>query len=140
MTKAIRFEKNGGPEVLQLQDIELPPLRPGEARVLNTAVGVNFIDIYHRTGLYKLQLPSGLGMEGAGVVESVASDVTRVAPGDRVAYASGPVGAYSEAANVNVSRLVKVPDGVPDEIAAASLLKGMTAHYLLRRTHVVKSG
>jgi NADPH2:quinone reductase len=140
MTKAIRFEKTGGPEVLQLQDVDLPPLRAGEARVRNTAIGVNFIDIYHRTGLYKLPLPSGLGMEGTGVVESIASDVTRVAPGDRVAFASGPVGAYSEHSNVNVTRLVKLPDGVPDEIAAASLLKGMTAHYLLRRTHAVKPG
>jgi len=140
MTKAIRIERVGGPEVLQLQDVELPPLRPGEARVRHTAIGVNFIDVYHRTGLYKLPLPSGVGMEGTGVVESVASDVTRVAPGDRIAYASGPVGAYSEAANVNVSRVVKLPDGVPDDIAAATLLKGLTAHYLLRRTHVVKPG
>lgn len=140
MTKAIRFEKVGGPEVLQFQDVELPPLRAGEARVRHTAIGVNFIDVYHRTGLYKLPLPSGVGMEATGVVESVANDVTRVVPGERVAYASGPIGAYSEAANVNASRLVKVPEGVSDDVAAASLLKGMTAHYLLRRTHVVKPG
>src|SRR5512138_164385 len=99
MTKAIRFDSVGGPEVLQLRDVNLPPPGAGEARVRHTAIGVNFIDVYHRTGLYKLPLPAGLGMEAAGVVESVGSDVTRVVPGDRVAYASGPVGAYSEASN-----------------------------------------
>jgi NADPH2:quinone reductase len=101
---------------------------------------VNFIDIYHRTGLYKMPLPAGLGMEAAGVVDAVGPGVTRVAPGDRVAYASGPAGAYSEASNVGETRLVKLPEGVPDDVAAASLLKGMTAHYLLRRTHPVKPG
>jgi NADPH:quinone reductase len=140
MTKAIRFEQVGGPEVLRLQDVNMPPPAAGEARVRHTAIGVNFIDVYHRTGLYKLPLPGGLGMEAAGVVESVGADVARVAPGDRVAYASGPVGAYSEAANINAARLVKLPAAVPDDIAAASLLKGMTAHYLLRRTHPVKAG
>ncbi|MBI1210279.1 MAG: NADPH:quinone reductase [Alphaproteobacteria bacterium] len=140
MTKAIRFEKIGGPEVLELQDINLPAPGPGEVRVRHTAVGVNFIDIYHRTGLYKLKLPTGLGLEAAGVVEAVGPEVTRVAVGDRVAYASGPVGAYSEASNVPQTRLVKLPEGVSDDIAAASLLKGMTAHYLLRRTHPVKAG
>lgn len=140
MTKAIRFEKIGGPEVLQLQDITLAAPGANEVRVRHKAVGVNFIDIYHRSGLYKLPLPAGLGMEGAGVVEAVGSSVTRVAVGDRVAYASGPVGAYSEASNVNEARLVKLPDGVPEDIAAASLLKGLTAHYLLRRTYPVKPG
>ena len=140
MTRAIRFDKVGGPEVLTLQEVSVPPPAAGEARVRNTAIGVNFIDIYHRTGLYKLPLPAGLGMEAAGVVESVGADVTRVKPGDRVAYASAPVGAYSEAVNVGETRLVKLPDGVPDDIAAASLLKGMTAHYLLRRTYPVKKG
>lgn len=140
MTRAIRIEKIGGPEVLTLQDIDLPPPGAGEARVRHTAIGVNFIDIYHRTGLYKLPLPAGLGMEAAGVVESVGPDVTRVAPGDRVAYASGPVGAYSEAANIGATRLVKLPEGVTDDIAAAALLKGLTAHYLLRRTYVVRKG
>ena len=140
MTKAIRFATVGGPEVLELQDVDLPPPGAGEARVRHTAIGVNFIDIYHRTGLYKMPLPAGLGMEAAGVVDSVGPGVTRVAPGDRVAYASGPAGAYSEASNVGETRLVKLPDGVPDDVAAASLLKGMTAHYLLRRTHPVKPG
>ena len=120
MTHAIRFESVGGPEVLTYQEVTLPPPGAGEARVRHTAIGVNFIDIYYRTGLYKLPLPAGLGMEAAGVVESVGADVTRVAPGDRIAYASAPVGAYSEAANVAATRLVKLPDAVPDEIAAAA--------------------
>jgi NADPH2:quinone reductase len=140
MTQAIRFDKAGGPEVLQLQEVNVPPPAAGEARVRHTAIGVNFIDIYHRTGLYKLPLPAGLGMEAAGVVESVGSGVTRVAPGDRVAYASGPPGAYSEASNISEARLVKLPDGVSDDVAAACLLKGMTVHYLLRRTYHVKAG
>jgi NADPH2:quinone reductase len=140
MTHAIRFEKVGGPEVLTLHDVDLPPPGAGEARVRHTAIGVNFIDIYHRTGLYKLPLPAGLGMEAAGVVDSVGPNVTRVAQGDRVAYASGPVGAYSDAANIAATRLVKLPDGVTDDIAAAALLKGLTAHYLLRRTYQVKKG
>jgi NADPH2:quinone reductase len=140
MTKAIRFSEPGGPEVLQFQDLDLPPPGPDQARVRHTAIGVNFIDIYHRTALYKLPLPSGLGMEGSGVVESIGSGVTRVAVGDRVAYANGIIGAYSEAANVPEGRLVKVPEGVSDDIASAALLKGLTAHYLLRRTHPVKPG
>jgi NADPH2:quinone reductase len=140
MTHAIRFESVGGPEVLNYQEVTLCPPGPGEARVRHTAIGVNFIDIYYRTGLYKLPLPAGLGMEAAGVVESIGADVTRVAPGDRIAYASAPVGAYSDAANVAATRLVKLPDAVPDEIAAAALLKGLTAHYLLRRTYAVKKG
>lgn len=140
MTKAIRIEKTGGPEVLQWQDVQLAPPKSGEVRVRHTAVGVNFIDIYHRTGLYKLPLPAGLGLEGAGVVEGVGAGVTRFREGDRIAYASGPIGAYSEAANVVADRAVKVPDGVSDEIAAAILLKGLTAHYLLRRTYKVKQG
>ena len=140
MTKAIRIEKTGGPEVLHFEEVQLAPLKPGEVRVRHTAVGVNFIDIYHRTGLYKLPLPSGLGLEAAGVVESVGAGVTRFREGDRIAYASGPIGAYSEAANVVADRAVKIPDGVSDEIAAAILLKGLTAHYLLRRTYKVKQG
>ncbi len=140
MTRAIRFEKTGGAEVLNFQTVQLPALQPGEVRVRHKAVGVNFIDIYHRSGLYKLPLPSGLGLEAAGVVESVGPGVTRFREGDRIAYASGPIGAYSEAANVGSSRAVKIPDGVSDEIAAALLLKGLTAHYLLRRTYKVKAG
>lgn len=137
--KAIRFEQVGGPEVLQFVDVELPAPGRGIARVKHTAVGVNFIDTYHRTGLYKLPLPSGLGSEAAGVVEAVAEGVSNVKPGDRVAYA-GAMGAYAEANNVPADRLVKIPAGVSDETAAAAMLKGMTAQYLLKRTYPVKRG
>jgi NADPH2:quinone reductase len=140
MTRAIRIAKTGGPEVLSFEVVSLKPPGEGEARVRHTAIGVNFIDIYHRTGLYKLPLPSGLGLEAAGVVESVGPGVTRFRAGDRIAYASGPVGAYSEANNVVANRAVKIPDGVTDETAASLLLKGLTAHYLLRRTHKVQAG
>lgn len=140
MTKAIRFEKTGGSDVLQYVDVDLPPPTAGQVRVKHTAIGVNFIDTYHRTGLYTLPLPSGLGSEAAGVVEAVGAGVTHVKPGDRVGYASGFIGSYSEAANVPADRLVKIPDDVSDEVAAASLLKGMTAQYLLRRIHPVKAG
>src|ERR1700761_5864810 len=137
--KAIRFEKTGGPEVLDYVDVELPPPGPGQARVKHTVIGVNFIDTYHRSGLYKLPLPSGLGSEAAGVVESVGPGVTTLKAGDRVAYA-GAMGAYSEANNVPADKLVKIPAGVSDETAAAAMLKGMTAQYLLKRTYPVKSG
>jgi len=137
--KAIRFEQVGGPEVLQFIDVELPAPGRGIARVKHTAVGVNFIDTYHRTGLYKLPLPSGLGSEAAGVVETVGEGVSNVKPGDRVAYA-GAMGAYAEANNVPADRLVKIPAGVSDETAAAAMLKGMTAQYLLKRTYPVKRG
>lgn len=140
MTKAIRFEKPGGSEVLQFVDIDLPPPGPGQVRLRHTAIGVNFIDTYHRTGLYPLPLPSGLGSEAAGIIEAVGEGVTRFRAGERAGYASGVTGAYAEAANVPAARLVKLPDSISDEIAAASLLKGMTAQYLLRRIHPVKAG
>jgi NADPH2:quinone reductase len=137
--KAIRFERTGGPDVLDYVDVELPPPAPGQVRVKHTVVGVNFIDTYHRTGLYKLPLPSGLGSEAAGVVEALGAGVTTLKPGDRVAYA-GAMGAYAEANNVPAERLVKIPAGVSDETAAAAMLKGMTAQYLLKRTYPVKAG
>jgi NADPH2:quinone reductase len=137
--KAIRIDRTGGPEVLEYVDVDLPPPGPGEARVRHTVVGVNFIDTYHRSGLYKLPLPTGIGSEAAGVIEAVGEGVKEVKVGDRVAYA-GAMGAYAEANNVRADRLVKVPPGVGDETAAAALLKGMTAQYLLKRTHQVKSG
>ena len=140
MTAAIRFQTTGGPEVLALTQVSLAPPGPGEVRVRHRAIGVNFIDIYHRTGLYKLPLPSGLGMEAAGEVEAVGANVQRFKTGDRVVYASGPIGAYSEAANVIADRAVRIPEGIGFDIAAAILLKGLTAHYLLRRTHAVKPG
>jgi NADPH2:quinone reductase len=137
--KAIRITHTGGPEALEYVDIDLPPPGPGEVRVKHTAIGVNFIDTYHRSGLYKLPLPTGIGSEAAGVVESVGEGVTAVRTGDHVAYA-GTMGAYAEANNVRADRLVKIPPGVSDETAAACLLKGMTAQYLLKRTHAVRAG
>ena len=138
--KAIRFSKPGGPEVLSLQEVELPAPSVGQARVRHTAIGVNFIDTYHRTGLYPVPLPSGLGLEAAGVVDAIGADVTNLKVGDRVGYCSGPIGAYAEANNVPASRLVKLPPGVSDEVAAAAMLKGMTVQYLLKRTFAVKPG
>ena len=137
--KAIRISRTGGPEVLEYVDVDLPPPGPAEARVKHTAIGVNFIDTYHRSGLYKLPLPTGIGSEAAGVVDAVGPGVTEVKVGDRVAYV-GAMGAYAEANNVRADRLVKIPPGISDETAAAALLKGMTAQYLLKRTHQVKAG
>ncbi|HUO92025.1 MAG TPA: quinone oxidoreductase [Rhizomicrobium sp.] len=138
--RAIRFAKTGGPEVLTLETVDLPAPKPGQVRVRHTAIGVNFIDTYHRSGLYPVPLPSGLGLEAAGVVDALGDGVTALKVGDRVAYCSGPIGAYAEANNVPADRVVKLPSGVSDEVAAASLLKGMTAQYLLKRTFPVKRG
>ncbi len=138
--KAIRIHATGGPEVLRLEDVELPAPAAGQAVVRHTAIGVNFIDTYHRTGLYKLPLPAGLGVEAAGVVEAVGPGVANVKPGDRVAYVSRPPGAYAGAAVVPADRLVLVPAGVSDEVAAAVMLKGMTVWMLVRRLHAVKPG
>ncbi|HEY3777340.1 MAG TPA: quinone oxidoreductase [Rhizomicrobium sp.] len=136
--KAIRFAKTGGPDVLALEDIDLAPPGGGEVRVRHTAIGVNFIDTYQRSGLYPVSLPSGLGLEAAGVVDAIGIGVEYFQPGDRVAYCSGPLGAYAEANNVPAERAVKVPAGISDETAAASLLKGMTVQYLLKRAYPVK--
>jgi len=138
--KAIRFDNTGGPEVLELQDLDLPPPGPGQVRIRHSVIGVNFIDTYHRSGLYPIPLPSGLGLEAAGNVEALGADVTSLKIGDRVGYCSGPIGAYAQANNVPADRVVKLPDGISDETAAASLLKGMTAQYLLKRTFPVKRG
>jgi NADPH2:quinone reductase len=137
--KAIRFETTGGPEVLQLREVELPQPTMGQVRVKHTAIGVNFIDTYHRSGLYKLPLPTGLGSEAAGIAEELGDGVVTLKKGDRVAYA-GALGAYAQASNVAADKLVKLPEGVSDEDAAASLLKGMTVQYLLTRTYAVKPG
>ena len=139
MPKAIRIHQTGGPEVLKWEDVELGRPGPGEALIRQTAVGLNFIDTYHRTGLYPLPLPAVLGMEGAGMVEEVGAGVTEVKPGDRVAYA-GVLGAYTERRLIAADRLVPLPDGVSDIQAAAMMLKGMTAEYLLLRTHRVQRG
>lgn len=138
--KAIRFSKTGGPEVLSLHDVELPPPAPGQVRVRHTVIGVNFLDTYHRSGLYPVALPSGLGTEAAGTVEVLGEGVTGFRLGDRVGYCTGPLGAYAEAGNVPADRVVKLPVGIGDEAAAAAMLKGMTAQYLLKRTFPVRQG
>jgi len=138
--KAIRIESNGGPEVLRVVDIETPAPGPHEIRVRHHAVGVNFIDTYQRTGLYKVALPSGLGSEAAGIVDAVGDGVTRFKIGDRVAYASSPLGAYSEAHVLNETRALALPESIAFDIAAASMLKGMTARFLLRKTFPVQHG
>lgn len=138
--KAIRFDKTGGPEVLDYRDHDLPAPGAGEVRVRHTAIGINFIEIYFRTGLYPTTLPSGIGTEAAGVVEELGEGVTGLKPGDRVGYSGGPQGAYAEASNVPAAKLVKLPDAISDETAAASMLKGFTAQYLLKRVHAVQKG
>ena len=139
--KAIRFHKPGGPEVLVFEDVDLPPPAPGQVRVRHGAIGVNFIDTYHRSGLYPVPgLPSLIGLEAAGTVEALGANVSALAIGDRVGYCSGPLGAYAQANNVAADRVVKLPAGVSDEVAAAALLKGMTAQYLVKRTYAVKAG
>src|SRR5713226_4276530 len=140
MTRAVRFHKTGGPEVLQIDDVQVGEPGEGQARVKHTAIGLNFIDTYHRSGLYKVPLPSGLGTEGAGVVEAVGAGVTDVKPGDRVAYSGGPLGAYSEVRVMPADRLVKLPEGVSERVAATLMLKGLTVQYLLRQTFALKGG
>src|ERR1700704_3479185 len=140
MSHAIRFHKTGGPEVRVGEEAELGKPGPGEARIRHTAVGLNFVDIYYRLGLYPVQLPSGLGGEGAGAVEEVGPGVTDLKPGDRVAYGSAPLGAYAEERLIPADRLIKLPDGIDDKTAAAMMLKGLTVQYLIRQTYRVKSG
>lgn len=138
--KAIRFTRTGGPEVLDYVDVEVGDPGPGEARVRNHAIGVNFIDIYFRSGVYPLDLPSGLGQEAAGVVEAVGEGVTHVKPGDRVAYAARPNGAYSQLRVMPADVLVRLPDDISFETGAAMLLQGMTVQYLLKQTYAVQPG
>jgi NADPH2:quinone reductase len=140
MTYAIRIHKTGGPEVLSWEPVELPAPGAGEVTIRHAAVGLNFIDTYHRTGLYPLPLPSGIGLEGAGVVEAIGAGVTEVQVGDRVAYAGGPIGAYAEARNIPAHRLLKLPDSISFDTAAAMMLQGLTAAYLLRKTYCVQPG
>lgn len=139
MPYAIRIHQTGGPEQLQWEEITVGNPGPGEVRVRNTAIGLNYIDTYHRSGLYPVPLPGILGSEGAGVVEAVGPKVRDFKVGDRVAYAQ-PIGAYAEVLLRPAARLVKIPAGIKDEIAAAMMLKGMTAWYLCRRTYKVKKG
>jgi NADPH2:quinone reductase len=140
MTHAIRIHSFGGPEVLKWEPFNPGEPGPGEALIRQTAVGLNFIDVYERTGLYPNALPMGLGREGAGVVEALGAGVRGLAVGDRVAYASSQPGAYAQHRVVAANRLVAIPDGVSDRLAAAAILKGLTAQFLLRRTHRVRRG
>jgi NADPH:quinone reductase len=140
MPKAIRVHAPGGPEVLSWEEVSVGEPGPGEARVRHTAVGLNFIDTYHRAGFYKLPLPFTPGQEGAGVVEAVGPGVTDVKVGERVAYGTGPVGAYSEVRVMEAARLVPLPAGIDDRKAAAMMLKGLTAQYLLRQTTSIQAG
>ena len=138
--KAIVAQSTGGPEVLAWRDVDIGDPGAGEIRIRHAAVGLNFIDVYHRTGLYPVEPPFTPGLEGAGVVEAVGGGVTTIAVGDRVAYAAAPMGSYAEARLMPAAAVVTVPDGIADETAAAMMLKGMTAEYLLRRTYEVKAG
>lgn len=139
-TQTIRIHAHGGPEVLKLDTLDLPAPGPGEVQIEHKAIGLNFIEVYWRTGLYPLPLPSGLGNEAAGVVIAIGAGVDGLKPGDRVAYASGPVGAYSTRRNLPAGVLVKLPDHIGFDTAAAIMLKGLTAQYLLRRVYRVQAG
>jgi NADPH2:quinone reductase len=139
MSYAIRIHETGGPDVLKYEKITVPKPGPGEILIRHTAIGLNFIDVYHRSGLYPLPLPFTPGTEGAGLVEALGEGVTTLKKGDRVAYAGG-IGSYAEQRIMPANRVVKIPDSISDEIAAASMVKGMTAEYLLNRTYKVKPG
>ena len=140
MNKAIRISRHGGPEVMELVDVPIGKPGSGEVCLHQKACGLNFIDVYHRTGLYPQVLPAGLGLEGAGIVEAVGPDVTHVQVGDRVAYAGGPPGAYAQRRIMPASVLVKLPDSISFETAAALMLKGLTVQYLFRRTYRIRPG
>jgi NADPH2:quinone reductase len=140
MPKAIRIQQTGGPEVMQYVDVEVGPPGPGEAQVRHHAIGLNYIDVYFRTGLYPQPLPGGIGLEGAGVVTAVGEGVTHVKPGDRVAYSDRPPGSYAELRNMPARPLVRLPRGIDFETAAAMMLKGMTVQYLFRRTYKLQKG
>ena len=137
---AIRIHEHGGPEVMKWEPVEVGAPGANEVRIKTTAAGLNYIDTYHRSGMYKIPLPSVIGREAAGVVESVGAGVSEFKVGDRVAYASSPIGSYAEVRLMPAERLVKIPDGITDQQAASMMLKGMTAQYLLRRTHCVQPG
>ena len=138
--RRVEIAETGGPEVMRIVEVELPPPAPGEVRIRHTAIGLNYIDTYHRSGLYPVPLPSGLGVEAAGVVETVNGDVGGLQPGDRVAYGTSPIGAYATHRNIPARVLVKMPQAIDDVTAAAMMLKGMTVRYLLQETFVVKPG
>lgn len=138
--KAIRISETGGPEVMKLVDVDVPKPGPGEVRVRQTAIGLNYIDTYHRSGLYPVPLPSGIGLEAAGVVEELGPGVSNLKVGDRIAYGVGAIGAYADMRNLPANRVTKLADGISDETAAGMMLKGMTVRYLLRATYKVQPG
>ncbi|MDE1891453.1 MAG: quinone oxidoreductase [Betaproteobacteria bacterium] len=140
MPHAIRFHQPGGPEVFKWEEVEVAQPKAGEVLLKHTAVGLNYIDVYHRTGLYPAPLPAIPGLEAAGVIQAVGDGVTDLKVGDRVAYASGPLGAYSQERTMAADRVVKLPASISDEQGAAMMLQGLTAQYLLRRTYPVKAG
>jgi len=140
MSKAIRMHANGGPEVLKWESVPMPEPGPSEVLIRHEAVGLNYIDVYFRTGLYKTNLPATPGMEGAGIVRAVGSAVIDLKPGDRIAYAGGPIGAYATDRIIAADRVVKLPDSIDFKTGAAMMLQGMTAQYLLRRTFNVRAG
>jgi NADPH2:quinone reductase len=140
MALTIRIQQHGGPEVMQCIETEVGAPASGEVTIKQTAIGLNYIDTYHRSGVYPLSLPSGLGQEAAGVITAMSADIAGFNIGDRVVYAGGPVGAYAELRNVSTARLLKLPDDIDETVAAALLLKGMTAYYLLHMSFLVKPG
>jgi NADPH2:quinone reductase len=140
MARVARIERTGGPEVIEWVDVDLPPPGPGEVRMRNTAVGLNFIDTYHRGGVYPLELPTGLGMEAAGVVEAVGEGVTEWKPGDRVGTFGPARGAYATERNLPAASLLPIPDDITDDVAAAAMLKGCTAEFLAERCAKVEAG
>ena len=140
MTKSIIIKKNGGPEVLELQDVAVGSPGPDEIKVTNHAIGLNYIDTYHRSGLYPLPLPSGIGLEAAGKIDEVGSDVTEFSKGDNIAYASTPIGSYSQQRIIPAKNVVKIPDGISYELAATLMTKGLTTHYLICKTYKLQAG
>ena len=140
MPKSIIIKKNGGPEVLELQEVEIGSPGPDEIKVTNHAIGLNYIDTYHRSGLYPIKLPSGIGLEAAGKIDEVGSNVTDLNIGDNIAYASVPLGAYSQQRIIPAKIAVKVPDGISHELAACLMTKGLTTNYLLTKTYQLKAG
>ena len=140
MPKSIIIKKNGGPEVLKLQDVNVGSPGPDEIKVTNHAIGLNYIDTYHRSGLYPLPLPSGIGLEAAGKIDEVGSDVTEFSKGDNIAYASTPIGSYSQQRIIPAKNVVKIPDGISYELAATLMTKGLTTHYLICKTYKLQAG
>ncbi len=138
--QAIEIKKTGGPEVLEIKNIKLEDPKDGEVQIKHSAIGLNYIDTYHRSGLYPLPLPSGIGLEAAGIIEKTGKNVGDFKVGDKVAYAAAPIGSYSSHRNYPVKSLVKVPDGIDLEVVATLMTKGLTTFYLLHKTYVVKSG